>query len=204
LEANSDGYQPPWEGPSQRANEERLDATPGAKRVPGDTNGTGVNSQHASGAVNQQNLTPRGRLPRGRDARGVDTLNHKYQANIQGHGVAHTPVGMTHPCQGQNGSPFLQSVAPNAPIGHAPNPHPPPQLPPRPDTTQARPAGTYPHARVYPGSEPPRRRHTTGKRNTKASIKAGALNMKGRGKPEDEKWFHIWQVMSEQKAGVLM
>jgi hypothetical protein len=43
-----------------------------------------------------------------------------------------------------------------------------------------------------------------GKKNTKASIKVEALNMKGRGKPEDDKWFHIWQVVYEQKAGVLI
>jgi hypothetical protein len=28
--------------------------------------------------------------------------------------------------------------------------------------------------------------------------------MKGRGRPEDDKWFHIWQVMREQKAGALI
>jgi exonuclease III len=28
--------------------------------------------------------------------------------------------------------------------------------------------------------------------------------MKGRGKPEDDKWFHIWQVVREQKVGVLI
>ncbi|KAJ7208683.1 Endonuclease/exonuclease/phosphatase, partial [Mycena pura] len=81
--------------------------------------------------------------------------------------------------------------------GPAINPRPPPQ-------TQVRTAGSHPHARVYPGSAPPCRRHTTGKKNTKASIKVGALNMKGRGKPEDDKWFHIWQVMREQKTGVLI
>jgi hypothetical protein len=32
----------------------------------------------------------------------------------------------------------------------------------------------------------------------------GVLKMKGRGKPEDDKWFHIWQVVREQKAGVLI
>ncbi|KAJ7194823.1 Endonuclease/exonuclease/phosphatase, partial [Mycena pura] len=28
--------------------------------------------------------------------------------------------------------------------------------------------------------------------------------MKGRGKPEDDKWFHIWQILREQKLGVLI
>jgi hypothetical protein len=203
-EANWDGYQPPWEGPSQRANEEQLDATPGAKRTPRGTNSTGVNSQHASGAQNQQHPTPRGGLPRGRDARGIDALHHQHQAISQGQGVTHTRVGIAHPNQGQNGSLFLQPITPYALSGQIPNSHPPPQFPPRPDTTQARPAGDHHHTRVYPGSAPPRRQHTTGKKNTKASIKVGALNMKGRGKPEDDKWFHIWQVMREHKAGVLI
>jgi exonuclease III len=42
----------------------------------------------------------------------------------------------------------------------------------------------------------------------KASIKIAALNMKGRGNPdvrhEENKWFHIWQILREQKAGVLI
>ncbi|KAJ7201010.1 Endonuclease/exonuclease/phosphatase [Mycena pura] len=182
-EANRVGYQPQRGGPSRRANEEGLDATPDAVRVPGGTNNIGVSTQHARGAENQQHPTPRGGSPRGRDARGVGALQQEHQAS-------------------QNGSPFLQPIAPQTPNGHIPNPRPTPQ-PPQPNA-QTRPAGNHPHARVYPGSAPPHRRHTTGKKNTKASIKVGALNMKGRGKPEDDKWFHIWQVMREQKAGVLI
>ncbi|KAJ7613862.1 Endonuclease/exonuclease/phosphatase, partial [Mycena polygramma] len=48
-----------------------------------------------------------------------------------------------------------------------------------------------------------RRRNMT-KKNMKASIKIAALNMKGRGKPEDDKWFHIWQLLREIRAGVLI
>jgi hypothetical protein len=78
-EVNREGYQPPWEGPSQRANEEQLDATPGTIRAPRGINNTDVNSQHTSGAVDQQHPTPRGR-----DAGSINALHHKHQAISQG------------------------------------------------------------------------------------------------------------------------
>ncbi|KAJ7111943.1 DNase I-like protein, partial [Mycena epipterygia] len=43
---------------------------------------------------------------------------------------------------------------------------------------------------------------------TKANIKIAALNIKGRGNPDvrhgDNKWFNIWQIVREQKIGVLI
>jgi hypothetical protein len=44
LEVNWDSYQPPWEGPSQPADEEQLDATLGAMCTLGGTN-EGANMQ---------------------------------------------------------------------------------------------------------------------------------------------------------------
>jgi exonuclease III len=68
--------------------------------------------------------------------------------------------------------------------------------------------GSNPHERVYPGPASPRRRRSTGKKNTKASIKMAALNIKGRGNPDvrhgDNKWYNVWQIVHEQKIGVLI
>ncbi|KAJ7141072.1 hypothetical protein C8R44DRAFT_604515 [Mycena epipterygia] len=79
-----------------------------------------------------------------------------------------------------------------------PQPAPPPQPPP----------GPHPHERVYPGPAPPRRRHQSGKKNTKASAKIAALNIRGRGNPDarhgDNKWYNIWQIVREQKIGVMI
>jgi hypothetical protein len=40
------------------------------------------------------------------------------------------------------------------------------------------------------------------------SVKVAALNIKGRGNPDvwqgENKWYHIWQVLREQKIGVLI
>ncbi|KAK7007352.1 Endonuclease/exonuclease/phosphatase, partial [Favolaschia claudopus] len=42
----------------------------------------------------------------------------------------------------------------------------------------------------------------------RASVKIAGLNIKGRGNPnvlhDDNKWYHIWQLMREQKLGVLV
>jgi hypothetical protein len=66
----------------------------------------------------------------------------------------------------------------------------------------------HPHARVYPGPPQPLRHPAPGKKNTKASVKVVALNIKRRGNPDvrhkENKWYHIWQVIREQKLGVLI
>jgi hypothetical protein len=66
----------------------------------------------------------------------------------------------------------------------------------------------HPHARVYPGPPQPLRHPAPGKKNTKVSVKVAALNIKGRGNPDvrqgENKWYHIWQVLREQKIGVLI
>ncbi|KAJ7216980.1 Endonuclease/exonuclease/phosphatase, partial [Mycena pura] len=66
----------------------------------------------------------------------------------------------------------------------------------------------HPHTRVYPGPPQPLRHPTPGKKNTKAAVKIAALNIKGRGNPDvrhgENKWYHVWQVMREQKIGVLI
>ncbi|KAK7016021.1 DNase I-like protein [Favolaschia claudopus] len=68
-----------------------------------------------------------------------------------------------------------------------PLPPPPPQPPPR----------------VFPG---PSTASQTGKKNTKASIKIAALNIKGNGNASlysDNKWWHIWQILRDQNLGML-
>ncbi|KAK7040434.1 DNase I-like protein, partial [Favolaschia claudopus] len=59
--------------------------------------------------------------------------------------------------------------------------------------------------RVFPG---PATARQTGKKNTKASVKVAALNIKGNGNPSpyhpNNKWWHIWQIMREERLGVLV
>ncbi|KAJ7107532.1 hypothetical protein C8R44DRAFT_885518 [Mycena epipterygia] len=114
-EADRDGHQPPGEGPSWRANEERLDATPGAVHTLGDTsNGVNTHEQNAWVTGNQHPT------PRGSDARGVDAQRNEHPAD-NGPGGTHPPNGITPPLD--DGSPFLQPVA---------------AIPPHPNTHQTR------------------------------------------------------------------
>ncbi|KAK7000162.1 Endonuclease/exonuclease/phosphatase, partial [Favolaschia claudopus] len=68
------------------------------------------------------------------------------------------------------------------------------------------PPGEY--ERLYPGPAIQRQHRGTGKKNMKTSIKAAALNIKGRGNPDvrhgDNKWYHIWQLVREERLGVLI
>jgi exonuclease III len=65
-----------------------------------------------------------------------------------------------------------------------------------------------PPERVYPGPAAPRDRKKKGKKNTKASVKLAALNIKGNGNPSarhvDNKWYEVWQIVREQRIGVLI
>ncbi|KAJ7029730.1 hypothetical protein C8F04DRAFT_962517, partial [Mycena alexandri] len=101
------------------------------------------------------------------------------------------------------------------PVPQAPNIQPPQAIPPAPNIRppQAPAAGGSRSAnrsqqRTYPGPALPRRVGPTWKKDTKASIKISALNIKGRGNPnvlhDDNKWYHIWQLVREQKIGVLI
>ncbi|KAJ7643166.1 Endonuclease/exonuclease/phosphatase, partial [Mycena polygramma] len=62
--------------------------------------------------------------------------------------------------------------------------------------------------RVYPGPAPPRSQRRKGKKNNKAAIKVASLNMKGNGNPsvrhKDNKWYNLWQIAREQRAGVMV
>ncbi|KAJ7274754.1 hypothetical protein C8J57DRAFT_1224337 [Mycena rebaudengoi] len=209
-EANRDGSYPPGEGPSRRANEEWLNATPGAARAPGGTR-NGVNAQNARGAESQHPT------PEGGDAGGVDTQRNERQAN-NSQGGQYPPVGNTNP---GHRNPFLQPVARAQQANtqrranrnnteRSPDPEPPPPPPPPPDPAPGSGAERqpHPHERVYPGPPPPRRNHSPGKKNMKASVKIAALNIKGRGNPDvrhgDNKWYNVWQIIREQKIGVLI
>ncbi|KAK6977098.1 hypothetical protein R3P38DRAFT_2582272, partial [Favolaschia claudopus] len=111
-------------------------------------------------------------------------------------------------------SPFLQPIRradhpPTIPPRPAPQSAPePPVTPPRPAPQPAPPSPPNIPPRTYPGPSAPRRNRARGKKNTKASLKVSALNIKGRGNPnvlhDDNKWYHIWQTVREQKIGVLI
>ncbi|KAJ7077635.1 Endonuclease/exonuclease/phosphatase [Mycena belliarum] len=81
---------------------------------------------------------------------------------------------------------LMQGVAP---------PQLPPNLPPEP-----------PQVRQYPGASA--RVRGRGKKNMKASVKIAALNIRGQGntdvRHQDNKWYELWQVMREQKVGIMI
>jgi exonuclease III len=95
--------------------------------------------------------------------------------------------------------PFLR------PIATGQTQHPPAQ---RNDPAPGRWQDPHPHDRVYPGPLEPLRRPAPGKKNTKAAVKVAALNINGRGNPDvrhgENKWYHVWQLIREQKIGVMI
>jgi exonuclease III len=72
--------------------------------------------------------------------------------------------------------------------------------------TAVRPPAEPPPVRVYPG--PAANNGRMGKKNTKASAKIAALNIHGNGDlnvhNNGNKWFDLWQIMREQKIGVMI
>ncbi|KAJ7289805.1 Endonuclease/exonuclease/phosphatase, partial [Mycena rebaudengoi] len=69
-----------------------------------------------------------------------------------------------------------------------------------------RPPPEPPPGRNYPG--PAAENRGQGKKNTKASVKINALNIKGNGNTNvyhpNNKWYELWQIMREQRIGVLI
>ncbi|KAJ7436372.1 hypothetical protein B0H11DRAFT_1936725 [Mycena galericulata] len=187
-EANRDGHRPLWGGSPRRADDERNSATLDPIRGPGGVN-TNANVQYARGSEQQSQTEINGenaiRVPEGLRApppspnTGNGTGINPAPARIPAQAPARAPIPALPPVAqipAAHASRLITQAAP----GVIPGPPPPPPPPPPPLQAPRPHLVDHPYERDYPGPEQ-QRTGRGGKKNTKASIKIAALNMKGHG-----------------------